>query len=80
LIVQRNQPLRPSLLLRAGMASPSSFGPAAQDEGELLTLEASEKKCIGQALRKYNGNYSQSAKALGTSLSTLKRKIKLYRL
>ena len=80
LIVQRNQPLRPSLLLRAGMASPSSLGPAAPGEGELLTLEASEKQCIGQALKKYNGNYSQSAKALGISLSTLKRKVKLYRL
>jgi len=78
LIVQRNQPLRPSLLLRTGMASPSSLEPAAPAEGELLTLEASEKKCIGQALKKYNGNYSQSAKALGISLSTLKRKIKLY--
>ncbi len=80
LIVQRNQPLRPSLLLRTGMASRSSLGPAAPGDGELLTLEASEKECISQALKKCNGNYSQSAKALGISLSTLKRKVKLYRL
>ena len=81
LIIQRDQPLKPSLLLRAGMASSSPAGPAAiQDEGELLTLEASERKCIGQALKKCDGNYSQSAKALGISLSTLKRKVKLYNL
>ncbi|MRR15150.1 MAG: sigma-54-dependent Fis family transcriptional regulator [Deltaproteobacteria bacterium] len=80
LIVQRNQPLRPSLLLRTGMASPSSFGPTAADEGELLTLAAAEQKYIRQALKKCSGNYSQSAKALGISLSTLKRKVKSYRL
>jgi transcriptional regulator with PAS, ATPase and Fis domain len=39
-----------------------------------------EKNCISRALKKFNGNYSQSAKALGISLSTLKRKVKSYNL
>ncbi|MEE9910282.1 MAG: sigma-54 dependent transcriptional regulator [Deltaproteobacteria bacterium] len=80
LIIQRNQPLRPSLLLRTGMASPAAAGQTIQDDGDILTLEATEKKCISQALKKCNGNFSQSAKALGISLSTLKRKVKSYSL
>jgi transcriptional regulator of acetoin/glycerol metabolism len=47
---------------------------------EILTFEAMEKKYIGLALRKFSGNYSQSAKALGISLSTFKRKLKAYNL
>jgi len=39
-----------------------------------------EIKCIGLALKKYSNNYSHTAKALGISLSTLKRKVKQYRL
>jgi len=80
LIIQRGQPLRPSLLLRNGMAPSSSASLMVPDEGEILPLEATEKKCISQALKKFNGNYSQSAKALGISLSTLKRKVKTYNL
>jgi Transcriptional regulator containing PAS, AAA-type ATPase, and DNA-binding domains len=37
-----------------------------------------EKQCIEQALDKYKNNFSQTAKALGISLSTLKRKVKIY--
>ena len=44
-----------------------------------LNLEM-EKQCIGRALKKHSGNYSQTAKALGISLSTLKRKVKQYKL
>lgn len=80
LIIQRGQPLRPSLLLKNGMTSSSHVSAVVQDEGEILPLEATEKKCISQALKKCNGNYSQSAKALGISLSTLKRKVKSYKL
>lgn len=80
LIIQRNQPLRPSLLLRNGMTASTPISAMVPDEGEILPLESIEKKCISQALKKYNGNYSQSAKALGISLSTLKRKVKSYNL
>jgi DNA-binding NtrC family response regulator len=79
LIIQRGQTLKPSLLLRSGHSS--SF-PAVDNgsgsEYEVETLETIEKQCIGRALKKYNGNYSQTAKALGISLSTLKRKVKCY--
>lgn len=80
LIIQRNQPLRPSLLLKSGLSAPSSPVHPLPCEGDILPLELMEKNCIQQALKKFNGNYSQSAKALGISLSTLKRKIKSYRL
>lgn len=80
LIIQRGQPLRPSLLLKDAVVSSASFGNGSLEEDEILPLEATEKKCISQALKKFNGNYSQSAKALGISLSTLKRKVKSYKL
>ena len=41
-------------------------------------LEENEKKLIGQALRKFNGNISQSAKELGINRSTLYDKMKKY--
>jgi len=80
LIIQRDQPLRPSLLLRNGMTASTPISAMVPDEGEILPLESIEIKHISQALKKYNGNYSQSAKALGISLSTLKRKVKSYNL
>lgn len=79
LIIQRGQQLRPSLLLRNTMSTLPSTQAASQDE-DIMTLEETEKKWISLALKKYNGNFSQSAKALGISLSTLKRKVKSYRL
>ncbi|MHB8138943.1 MAG: sigma-54-dependent transcriptional regulator [Smithellaceae bacterium] len=80
LIIQRGQTLRPSLLLQNNGSFHSPANSVVQNEEEILTLESVEKKCIGQALKKFNGNYSQSAKALGISLSTLKRKVKTYQL
>ena len=79
LIIQRGQPLRPSQLLRTGAIPPvpPSAGP---DDEEIIPLEEMEKKCISLALKKHGGNYSQTARALGISLSTLKRKVKSYNL
>jgi DNA-binding NtrC family response regulator len=79
LIIQRGGPLKPSVLLKDGKTTGSHAGGAADDE-EVHTLEEMEKKYIGRALAKFNGNYSHSAKALGISLSTLKRKVKSYNL
>jgi transcriptional regulator with PAS, ATPase and Fis domain len=39
-----------------------------------------EKQHIEKALIQCSGNYTQTAKALGISLSTLKRKVKNYNL
>jgi transcriptional regulator with PAS, ATPase and Fis domain len=43
---------------------------------ELLSLEEVEKRHIRISLGKLGGNYTRTAKALGVSLSTLKRKLK----
>jgi DNA-binding NtrC family response regulator len=81
LIVQQGRYLKPSQMLKNGYnLSPSVTNKYENKENEVLTLEATEKKCIEQALEKCSGNYSQTAKALDISLSTLKRKIKLYQL
>lgn len=81
LIIQRGQTLRPSQLLRIVSNSPSFISDnCVNTEGEVVTLDAMEKQCIEQALDKYKNNFSQTAKALGISLSTLKRKLKIYHL
>jgi DNA-binding NtrC family response regulator len=81
LIIQHGQPLRPSQLLRVNYTSPlGTIDKNANNEQEIVPLEITEKQCIGRALDKFSGNYSQTAKALGISLSTLKRKVKFYNL
>jgi transcriptional regulator with PAS, ATPase and Fis domain len=62
------------------MTSYSHAAPTVPDDEEICPLETTEINCISRALKKFNGNYSQSAKALGISLSTLKRKVKSYNL
>ena len=81
LIIQRGQPLKPSQLLRLNYTvERSSADIISNNEKEVIPLEIMEKQCIKQALEKHNCNYSQTAKALGISLSTLKRKVKFYKL
>ncbi len=79
-LVQHDREYRPSLLLgspaeRSGSAAPS---PAAGPENGIITLEESEKRQIAAALDHYQGNIARTAKALGTSLSTLKRRIRQF--
>ena len=79
LIIQHGRSLKPSQMLKNGYnLSPSVINNYENKETEVLTLESMEKKCIEQALEKHKGNYSQTARTLGISLSTLKRKIKFY--
>lgn len=78
LIIQRGQTLRPSLLLRTGSTASAGCGNTDHSQDDIVTLEATEMHCIRVALGKHNGNYSQTAKVLGISLSTLKRKVKIY--
>jgi DNA-binding NtrC family response regulator len=81
LIIQRGQPLKPSQLLRLNYTTErSNANIISNNEKEVIPLETVEKQCIKQALEKYNCNYSQTAKALEISLSTLKRKVKFYKL
>jgi len=46
--------------------------------GDLSTLDELEKRYIEYALGRLSGNYTRTAQALGISLSTLKRKVRLY--
>jgi len=78
LIIQRGHPIKPSQLLKDNRHPAVWTNKEKSCENETLTLETMEKQCIGQALEKFAGNYSQTAKALGISLSTLKRKVKHY--
>ncbi|MBW3533668.1 MAG: sigma-54-dependent Fis family transcriptional regulator, partial [Gemmatimonadetes bacterium] len=47
-----------------------------QAEEELPTLEDAERELITRALKKYDSNRRQTAKALGISERTLYRKLK----
>ncbi len=82
-ILQHGSPLRPSLLLEAAPRVPAAASGAAPiaaggTDEQLATLEDMEKNYIQKALDNRAGNITQTAKMLGISLSTLKRKIKEY--
>lgn len=49
-----------------------------QREGKECSIDEAERQLIGQTLMKYRGNYSQAARALGISRSTLYRKVAKY--
>jgi transcriptional regulator with PAS, ATPase and Fis domain len=79
LIIQRGQLLRPSQLLRINYGSIYTNQESNDiTRRKIISLADMERKCIDDALTKFEGNYSQTAKALRISLSTLKRKVKLY--
>jgi len=77
-LLQSGSELRPSELL----GETGSFRKAAGQEGSeppIRTLEEVEQTHIEEALERLSGNVTRTARALGISLSTLKRKIKQYR-
>src|SRR5208283_5208817 len=64
LIIQHGRSLKPSQMLKNGYnLSPSVINNYENIETEVPTLETIKKKCIEQALAKYKGNYSQTARA-----------------
>jgi transcriptional regulator with PAS, ATPase and Fis domain len=77
LILQRSSSLRPTELLGLNLKVPP---PVKADEGgkPIPTIEEMEKQHIRFALVQMEDNYTQTARALGISLSTLKRKVKRY--
>lgn len=76
LIIQKGRSLKPSELLNSGIPSSS---PSSPSEGNgLETLEQVEKNHMRYALNYCSGNFTKTAKVLGISLSTLKRKAKRY--
>jgi DNA-binding NtrC family response regulator len=78
IFLQRESVLRPSALLEnpAGISGSASRADAVS--GDIKTLEEIEKDHIARALQQFSGNYTKTAKALGTSLSTIKRKVREY--
>lgn len=77
-ILQKGPVIRPSELLGTAKAIPATQ-PVEVTE-DILSLAEVEKRHIEQTLEKLSGNYSQTARVLGISLSTLKRKLAEYHL
>jgi len=78
LLLQRSTYLSPSQLIERSTAPVKMMPTSVSADGELKTLEKAERELIEFTLSKLSGNVTQSARALGLSLSTLKRKIKEY--
>ena len=78
LFLQKGAVLTPSQLLEKPLMNnrPPLTGSAAP--GQIKTLAQAEQELIQSALRALSGNITQTAKALGISVSTLKRKLKEY--
>jgi DNA-binding NtrC family response regulator len=76
-LLQKGAVIEPSELLgEATHSAQASSCVETQDREELLTLEAMENRHIRHVLDKFSSNFTRTAKALGISLSTLKRKLK----
>ncbi|MBI5805537.1 sigma-54-dependent Fis family transcriptional regulator [candidate division TA06 bacterium] len=76
LLLHRDGRFRPSELIALnGQNEPGPEQASVKSDGELKTLDEVERQCITAALKRFGGNKSQAAKALGISLSTLKRKV-----
>jgi DNA-binding NtrC family response regulator len=75
-LLQKGQESRPSDLLCMTQQSPQPIGIEPNADTPLQPLEEVEMRHIRYALGRLSGNYTQAAKALGISLSTLKRKLK----
>lgn len=78
-LLQRGSDFRPSELLgqpqKAAQAATAGAG-SVDPNAPILPLDEVEMRHIRFVLGKCSGNYTQTAKALGISLSTLKRKLK----
>ncbi len=80
LFLQSGPEIRPSLLITAGTGGTQYAAASPGGLAPVKTLEETEKAHILSSLARFQGNLTQTAKALGISLSTLKRKIKDYHL
>jgi DNA-binding NtrC family response regulator len=79
-LVQKGGALEPSLLLEKSAVVSASCTSLADERMTIRTLDECEKEIIGTALAQLKGNLTQTAKALGISLSTLKRKLREFRI
>ena len=75
-LLQQGTMLEPSELLSKMAPVPQAAGRSFQENETLPSLEEVERMHIKYVLDRLSGNYTRAAKALGISLSTLKRKLK----
>ncbi|MDA8432306.1 MAG: sigma-54 dependent transcriptional regulator [Nitrospiraceae bacterium] len=82
ILLEEGEDISPSELLRDPFdRSPLLEGAAravSTAQGEISTLRDLEREHIAMALERFSRNYSRTARKLGISLSTLKRKIREY--
>ncbi len=76
LMLQHGIELHPSLLLEQAKRLSAPPNGQSSNPQEIPTLEEVEKRHIRHALEQLENNLTKTAKTLGISLSTLKRKIK----
>lgn len=77
-LILHQDTLKPTQLLGETIRQP--YTPAAAENGRPRTLEEMEREHIRHMLKLFDGNLTRSARALGISLSTLKRKARQYHL
>ena len=80
-ILQQGGEICPSEFLKNAQVMAASGAPERKRvslQGPSTTLDEVEKGHILSALKEHEGNYSRAARAVGISLSTLKRKLKKY--
>jgi transcriptional regulator with PAS, ATPase and Fis domain len=93
LILHRGSELRPSELLDKGIHSAvvsahnnhavtiaATFQDLPSADPTVVTLDEMEKEHIRRTLATFSGNITKTSKALGISITTLKRKKKIYQL
>lgn len=78
LILQKGTALRPSEFLNVDFSASSASSCSAPRGNGVSSLEEVEREHIRHALDTFAGNYTRTARALGISLSTLKRKVRSY--
>lgn len=77
-LLHKGHVIQPSELLIKEIDRPVPALDALPADDKITTLNEMEKTYIKYVLGKLSGNYTKTARALGISLSTLKRKIKDY--
>ena len=79
LLLQKGSSIKPSeFLLRVSEQSSLKTAACVNPGNKITTLDEMEKNYIRCVLERLSNNYTRTAKTLGISLSTLKRKINSY--
>jgi DNA-binding NtrC family response regulator len=78
--LQRGAEISPSAFLLADSigAGPGPVGRQAPAEGHITPLREVERRHIIDTFERLSRNYTRTARALGISINTLKRKLQRY--